>query len=93
MAKAKLKYSAVLEKRGTQSVIIATITNTAEVPAVAIHVQAFHAKDNERILPVFMNENYFTLMKNESKKVEIIFDTALLNDGKYTLVAEPYNNK
>ena len=92
MAKAKLKYSAVLEKRGTQSVIIATITNTADVPAVAIHIQAFHAKDKERILPVFMNDNYFTLMKNESKKVEIIFDTALLNDGKYTLVAEPYNN-
>ena len=93
MRKAKLKYSSVLEKRGAQTVIIATITNTADVPAVAIHVQALNAKDNERILPAFMNENYFTLMKNESKKVEIIFDTAMLKDGKYKLVVEPFNNK
>jgi hypothetical protein len=56
-----------------------------------VHVQAVRASDGERILPAMMTDNYFSLLKGESKTVEITFESALLKDGKYKLVVEPYN--
>jgi hypothetical protein len=58
--------------------------------AFAIHVQAV-GSDGERILPAIMNDNYFTLMKGETKHIDIEFDHQLLKDGKYKLVVEAYN--
>jgi hypothetical protein len=91
MARAKLKVSSALEKKNGRDIITATIANTSVNPAFAIHVQAVRKSDGERVLPAIMNDNYFTLMKNESKKINIEFDSSLLPDGKYRLVVEPYN--
>jgi hypothetical protein len=38
-----------------------------------------------------MNDDYFTLLKGESKNITIEFDESLLPDGKYALKIEPYN--
>ena len=59
--------------------------------AFAVHVQAIRSSDGERILPALMNDNYFTLLKGESKDIEIEFDSDLLPDGNYSLSAIPYN--
>ncbi len=56
-----------------------------------MRVQAVDAKTGEQILPAIMNDNYFTLLKGESKKIKISFDTALLPAGNYKLIAEAYN--
>ncbi|MDP4189873.1 MAG: hypothetical protein Q8905_17640, partial [Bacteroidota bacterium] len=61
-------------------------------PAFAVKVQAIRASDGERILPALMNDDYFTLMKGESKYIQIDFDESLLKDKKYKLMVEPYNN-
>ena len=42
-------------------------------------------------LPALMNDNYFTLLKGESKDIEIEFDSDLLPDGNYSLSVIPYN--
>jgi F5/8 type C domain. len=91
--KAQLKVASQLIRREDKSIIKATIKNTGSVVAFAVHVQAVRADNGERILPAMMNDNYFTLMKGESKNIEIEFDSSLLEDGKYKLLAEPYNNK
>lgn len=49
------------------------------------------SSDGERILPALMNDNYFTLLKGESKDIEIEFDSDLLPDGNYSLSVIPYN--
>lgn len=38
-----------------------------------------------------MNDNYFTLLKGETKDIDIEFDTTLLEKGNYHLLVEAYN--
>lgn len=91
LPQAHLKVSSNLIHREDKSIIKATIKNTGNSVAFAVHVQAVRVDNGERILPAMMNDNYFTLMKGESKDIEIEFDSSLLNDGKYKLLVEPYN--
>ncbi|MDP4210261.1 MAG: discoidin domain-containing protein [Bacteroidota bacterium] len=92
LPKVNLKITSKLTRKDGRIIISATITNTSSAPAFAIKVQVVRASDGERILPATMNDDYFTLMKGESKSVQIDFDEALLMDGKYKLIVEPYNN-
>jgi len=40
-----------------------------------------------------MSDNYFTLLKGETREIRIEFDAALLKDGAQAiLTVEPYNN-
>lgn len=61
--------------------------------AFAISVDLVRADNNERVLPVVMGDNYFTLLKGETKRLDISYETRLLEGGKYKLVVTPYNSK
>jgi hypothetical protein len=39
-----------------------------------------------------MNDNYFSLMKGESKDIRIEFDAALLGKDQLKLLVQPYND-
>lgn len=93
LPKASLSVTSKLRKKEGKYVVEATIKNTSSMPAFAIRVQALNASDGSQILPVMMNDNYFTLFKGESKNVEIEFDESLLKKGSCKLLVEPYNNK
>jgi hypothetical protein len=72
----------------------ASITNPVNSPAVAfgIRVQAIRKSSGEQILPAVMNDNYFSLLKGETKNIQIEFDGAALKDERPALKVEPYNN-
>lgn len=72
--------------------ITSTIKNTAGT-AFGIRVRLMKGKDQVPVLPVIMNNNYFTLLKGESRQVEIEVDPALLGSEVYKVVAIPYNNE
>jgi hypothetical protein len=97
-----LSVTSHLAIKDHRSVITATITNpgpaacdaagaSARAVAFAIRAQALRA-DGRRILPALQDDNYFTLLPGESKTIHISFDPALLPDGRYKLIVEPYNN-
>ncbi|MGN7720478.1 discoidin domain-containing protein [Chitinophaga sp. 22620] len=88
---ARLKVSSRLATRGDSSYVSATIANPSKTPAFAVHVQLVRADNDERVLPAVMNDNYFTLLRGESKQLEIVFEEKLLKDGKYKLLVTPYN--
>ncbi|ACU62245.1 galactose-binding domain-containing protein [Chitinophaga pinensis] len=75
--------------------ITATVSNPSNAagPAFAVCVQVVRADNNERVLPLVMSDNYFTLLKGESKQLEISFEKRLLESGKYKLIVTPYNHK
>ncbi len=91
LPKATVKVSSSILKSTGKAVILATVANSNKSVAFAVHVQAFRKSDGERILPAVMNDNYFTLLKGESKTVTIEFDENLLGNGEYNIVVEPYN--
>ena len=91
MPKAKLRTTSSLVDSNGKKVIKAKIENVGSSVAFAVHVQAIRSSDGERILPALMNDNYFTLLKGESKDIEIEFDSDLLPDGNYSLSVIPDN--
>ena len=89
---ATLKVGSRVVRAGGQSVIEATIGNPGSVLAFAVRVQLLRASDGRRVLPALQDDNYFTLLPGESKAIRISFDPALLPDGRYKLLVEPYNH-
>lgn len=91
----KLKIKSSETRRDGKIFLNAKITNPSSSSAVAFatRVQALNAKTKEQILPAVMNDNYFTLLKGETKEIQIEFDEDLVLPGeKPVLVVSPYNN-
>ena len=95
LPRAKLRTSSRIIQIAGKDIIEASVSNPARASgmAFAVRVQAVRASDGERILPALQNDNYFTLMPGESRKLTIEFDPALLPGGRYILNVEPYNDK
>ncbi|RYX82284.1 beta-mannosidase [bacterium] len=81
--------------KGDKCIVTTKITNPASSPAAAfaIRVNPVGATSGEQILPVMMNDNYFSLMRGESKDIRIEFDKSLLGTQQLKLKVEPYNNR
>ncbi|MCF0164226.1 MAG: beta-glycosidase, partial [Bacteroidales bacterium] len=59
-------------ENGTWKVDI-TITNDSDIPAYMVRLKTIGSKSGERILPVFYQDNYFSLLPGEKKIVKIHF--------------------
>ena len=94
LAKVDLKTITKIIKEDGKYYIIAKITNPESSPGIAfaIRVQAVKASNGEEILPVFTNDNYFSLLKGESKDIKIEFDASIIGNDTPILKVEPYNN-
>ncbi len=73
-------------------IITSDITCPADAPnlAFALRVMPINARTGEQILPVFMNDNYFSLMPGESKQITTQYDPALLNGDKPQIIIKQY---
>lgn len=91
LPKAKLEAKSLIEVKGNKQFIRTTIRNIGSSTAFAIHVQPYRKSDGERILPIIMNDNYFTLFSGEKKELEIEFDADFLPNDDYKLEVIPYN--
>lgn len=72
LGKAKLDFKYKLGEKDGEWSGTATVTNDGTVPALMIRLK-LRAKDGSDILPVFYQDNYFSLLPGESKKVNIRF--------------------
>jgi len=89
----KLKVNTKTKKVDGKYMMDAVITNPASSPAVAfaIRAQAVKASNGEEILPVFTNDNYFSLLPGESKDIHIEFDATVIGNDTPKLLVVPYN--
>jgi hypothetical protein len=51
------------------------VTNTGAVPALAVHLTLCDSKTGQHVLPVYYDDNYFSLLPGESRNFRIEFDT------------------
>lgn len=94
LPKVNLKVTSKVVQANGKYFITAQITNPASSPAVAfgIRVQAVKSSTGAQILPGIMSDNYFSLLKGETKEVTIEFDAESLGKDTAKLLVEPYNN-
>ena len=97
---ATLKASAIKKAEGNKLVLQVVLENTSDVPAIMTHLQLRNSVTNKRVLPVFYNDNYISLLPGESKTIFIEAALSDLNgqqpiimiDGLNSSVAESNSN-
>jgi hypothetical protein len=76
-----------------QSIVTAAFQNPTSSIAFAIHLTLHTATTNQRVLPAFYGDNYFTLLPGQSKAVSIEFDEGLLHGEKARLQYQCWNGR
>jgi hypothetical protein len=91
----KLNTSVQSFKKNGKCYVDVKVKNPGSAPAVAfaVRLQLVDGITDKRILPLFMTDNYFSLLKGETKIVRLEFDAALLPSGVAKLIIAPYANK
>lgn len=79
-------------RKAETGVTMLEIKNSSTTVAFGNRLRWVNRKTGERVLPVMMNDNYFTLMPGETKMITMEADAALLTDGVDLLVKQ-YNQK
>ena len=68
-----------------------TIRNESDTPALMIRLKTNEAKNGDRVLPVYYEDNYFSLMPGERKTVTLEFAEKYLSGGETALSVEGWN--
>ena len=74
------------EWRGT-----VTLENRSNVPAVMVHLNIVGRQDGEQILPMFYEDNYFSLMPGEKKTVALRWYDADSRGNSPRVIVSGYN--
>ena len=69
------------------------VSDESEVPAVGLRLLVLDAKSGERMLPIDYEDNYFSLLKGQSREVSVNFEVASCSSGRYDLYIEGWNVK
>lgn len=72
---------------------VATVKNTAETPALMLRLKVEGARSGASILPVFYEDNFFSLLPGETKTVTISFKNADTAGEKPVIRMEGFNIK
>ena len=98
IAKARVKTSFDFEKiedgreiQGTEWRGTVVLENRSKVPAVMIRLNVIGKKDGEQILPMFYEDNYFSLMPGERKTVSLKWYDADSRGNKPEIIVTGYN--
>jgi hypothetical protein len=67
------------------------VKNNTDVPALLIRLKVLIEEIGERVLPVFYEDNYFSLMPGEEKCVSLEFKEKNLFEGTHQIVMEGFN--
>ena len=68
---------------------VVTISNSSETTAFGIRVRLVDPMTGARILPVYMDENYFTLFAGESRTITLSWETKVF-EGTPTVLMKQY---
>lgn len=78
------------ENHGKTAVVVVTVKNPNNSVAFMTHMRLVN-KDGSDLVPVFWNDNYFTLLPHEEKQVWVEYDTAGLNGWLPGVLCDGWN--
>ena len=84
-------YKSLGKEKNSKQIYCLTIQNTGSTPAFMIRVKTVNDKTKELILPVYYEDNYFSLMPQESKNITIELDEKHLNKSTFSFYIEGWN--
>ncbi|MDF2382010.1 discoidin domain-containing protein [Nostoc ellipsosporum NOK] len=79
------------EKRSSQSDVNVTLSNNSSGVALSIRLKVLKSKSGKRVLPVFYEDNYISLVPGEKRTVTISFNNDDLDGEEARLIMEGWN--
>jgi uncharacterized protein YlaN (UPF0358 family) len=90
LPQANLSTNETSRHENGQYIIDYQITNNSSTVAFGIRLRVIDEQTGKRILPIFMKENYFTLMPGETKDLQIQFDESLTGNHNAGVLLKQY---
>jgi len=87
----KLEWSSSVRQQSGKRIITVTVKNPGSSVAFQIHLRATKGKDGDDIVPIFWDDNYFSLLPGEEKSVSAAFDPADADGKPAVLELDGYN--
>lgn len=76
---------------GSTCTLTSTIDNNTDSIALMARLKVVRNESEERVLPIYYEDNYFSLLPGETKVVNISFDTKYLEGEQPKLILEGWN--
>lgn len=92
LPKANVTIAETRKKENGKYFVSCVVTNNSSTVAFGNRLKVINKQTGKRVLPIFMNDNYFTLMPNESKKIDIEFSEALVETNNFEVVLKQYGD-
>jgi exo-1,4-beta-D-glucosaminidase len=86
----KLETAAALQTHGQNTLVTLKVRNTSGSVAFLVHPRLAKAKDGDDVVPVFWDDNYFSLLPGEEKSVSVSYDSTDLKE-RPVLTIDGYN--
>ena len=91
LPKVKLQKSETVSQKGENTVIHVKLKNPSQHVAFMVYMDLKKGQTNESVVPVFWNENYFTLLPGEERTVSVWVHTTDLDGQKGRVVVGGWN--
>ena len=82
-----------MQREGDKYVMMVKLENKSKVRALMIRLKVQGRKIGERVLPVFYEDNYFSLLPGEKKTVMVTFKAEDAHGEVPALAVEGFNIK
>jgi len=93
LPKADVSISETHRNENGKFLVTCTVKNNSSTVAFGNRLKIINKQTGKRILPIFLNDNYFTLMPNESKNIEIEFSENLIEkNDNFEVVLKQYGD-
>jgi len=91
LPKVNVEASAALKSDGGKGAANVTVRNPSKSIAFMVHLRLTRGKGGEDVVPIFWEDNYFSLLPGESRSVSGRYDLSALNGKDPVLVVDGWN--
>jgi uncharacterized protein YpmS len=85
-----VKLSPLLKENGKLKLAV-EFTNSSTSLAFALNPKLLSTSTREPVLPIFWQDNYFSLLPGEKRTVEVQLDASLVTEGKLLFKLDGWN--
>jgi hypothetical protein len=91
LPKVNLRHATTIERQGDQWVLWTELKNPSPTPALLVRLKVVREQGGDRILPALYEDNYFTLLPGETRRLRTEVEQADTRGERPSIMVEGFN--
>jgi hypothetical protein len=91
LPKVNLRNATTVERQGDQWVLWTELKNPSPTPALLVRLKVVREQSGDRILPALYEDNYFTLLPGETRRLRTELEQADTRGERPSIMVEGFN--